>query len=44
MRVSNARETQVSHRDELVLSLWLVAVLLAEIVALVWFFGRLYTT
>jgi len=44
VNASNARGTEVSRRDELVLSLWLVAVLLAEVLALVWYFGLLYST
>jgi hypothetical protein len=31
-----------SRRDELILTLWLVAVLLAQVVLMSWFFERLY--
>jgi hypothetical protein len=36
------REREHSHRDELTLTLWLVAVLLAQVVLVWWFFERLY--
>ena len=36
------REREHAHRDELTLTLWLVAVLVAQVVLVWWFFGTLY--
>jgi hypothetical protein len=37
-----SRERDHSDRDELTLTLWLVAVLAAQVVLVWWFFERLY--
>lgn len=44
MSAPDARESELSRRDELAVSLWLLAVLLGEFLLVVWFFGRLYST
>lgn len=35
---------ELSRRDEVAMSLWLLAVLLAEFLLVCWFFARLYST
>ena len=43
MTAPRTREgSEQSRRDELTLTLWLVAVLLAQVVLVWWFFERLY--
>ena len=42
MTSPRAGERDQSPRDELALTLWLVAVLLAQVVLVWWFFERLY--
>lgn len=44
MSAPDAGGSELSRRDELAVSLWLVAVLLGEVLLVVWFFGRLYST
>ena len=39
-----ARERELSRRDEITVSLWLLAVLVAEFLLVCWFFVRIYAT